>query len=204
MAANFQPLSARENNGLKLPIPPPPLMTRHSNDPYDGPSTPTRSAYGGFTSPQQTPSGSPSKGQLPPGAYDLPNAFDTAMKLVPVDPGSPTKIGRQQLQPTSPTKNLHTAGYAGETPNYDQAATPGSPTRKSNKENTPPNASRPGIKKESSFQSQAAHSRQQQYTKTLEADQRPAYVQRGLSAEDIEKLQKPNVKRLANVTQLCK
>jgi hypothetical protein len=33
---------------------------------------------------------------------------------------------------------------------------------------------------------------------------RPAYVQRGVSPDELERLQKPAVRRLANVTQLCK
>jgi len=92
--------------------------------------------------------------------------------------------------------------YAVDFSDYGQAAMPGSPTRKSNKENTPPDL-RPALKKESGFLGHAAQSRQEIY-KTREAtESRTQYIQRGLSAEDIEKLQKPSVKRLANVTQLC-
>ncbi|KAK3079862.1 hypothetical protein LTS18_003722, partial [Coniosporium uncinatum] len=49
---------------------PPPLHTRNTNEMYERPSTPTQ---GQLVSPQQTPQGSPSKHQQPPGAYDLPN-----------------------------------------------------------------------------------------------------------------------------------
>jgi len=121
-------------------------------------------------------------------------------------PGSPTRNARQQLVETSPQRNsvlVVEDKYAMDLPDYGQAAMPGSPTRKSNEENTPP-VIRPALKKESSFLGHAAQSRQDVY-KTREAtESRTQYIQRGLSAEDIEKLQKPSVKRLANVTQLCK
>ena len=86
------------------------------------------------------------------------------------------------------------------------ALSPGSPTRKSNKENTPP-----GLKSGKEVihsQNQAAASRQELYQprEQLAASHGPkrSYeTQRGLTAEELEKLAKPNVKRLANVTQLC-
>ncbi|KAK3062706.1 hypothetical protein LTS18_003528, partial [Coniosporium uncinatum] len=49
---------------------PPLLHTRNTNEMYERPSTPKQ---GQLVSPQQTPQGSPSKHQQPPGAYDLPN-----------------------------------------------------------------------------------------------------------------------------------
>jgi cell cycle protein kinase DBF2 len=67
---------------------------------YDMPGTPTRQA---FTSPQQTPQGSPSKHQAPPGAYDLPNVFENAMKLQPTF-GTPSKNGQNQQSLGSPGK----------------------------------------------------------------------------------------------------
>lgn len=202
MASSFHPLSPRENGEMRLPIPPPPLLTRSSNDYYDQPTTPT---HHGLASPQQTPQGSPSKNVVPPGAYDLPNVFDNAMKLQP-NLSTPSKIGRLQLSETSPQRNSVLVAedrYGVDYPDYAQAAMPGSPTRKSNKENTPP-GTRPALKKEASFLNHAAQSRQEVY-KTKEAtESKTQYVQRGLSAEDIEKLQKPSIKRLSNVTQLCK
>ena len=190
------PLSPKEANEFKMPMPPPPLLTRSTNEFYD---TPTHMR---FTSPPQTPQGSPSKHQQPPGAYDLPNVFDNAMKLIPANNGSPAKNTRSQLQPTSPGKN-GIASHATDVdlPDYAVAgAAPGSPTRKGNKENTPPGG-RPGVKTQSSFVTQAAQSRQEAY-KTR--DEPKVNIQRGLSPEDVEKVQKPSVKRLANVTQLCR
>ncbi|KAF1991540.1 kinase-like protein [Aulographum hederae CBS 113979] len=186
----------------KMPSAPPPLHTRSTNEIYDAPGTPTSP---GFTSPQQTPQGSPSKHQMPPGAYDLPNVFENAMKLLPTSFGTPTKPGRQQLQTSSPNRNANQAAEddRSDLPAYDNGIMPGSPTRKSNKENTPPSY-RPALKTESSFVNHAAQSRQEPYQKreTLEPA-RPTYtVQRGLSADEIDKLAKPSVKRLANVTQL--
>ncbi|TID16155.1 kinase-like protein [Venturia nashicola] len=188
--------SRNENNEFKLPIPPPALHMRPGNEYYNQPTTPSQ--YG-FTSPPQTPQGSPSKNQMPPGAHDLPNVFDNAMRLIPTAAGPPSNIGRSQ--PSSPTKSgipIAEDNYA-EFSDYSAAgATPGSPTRKSNKENTPPGA-RPSPKKEASYINQAAQSRQEAYKTRDEPKQT---IQRGLSQEDIDKLQKPSIKRLANVTQL--
>jgi cell cycle protein kinase DBF2 len=209
------PLSPLENQEFRMPAPPPPLVTRSTNDYYDHPSTPSRH---GFVSPQQTPQGSPSKHHMPPGAHDLPNVFDNAMKLMPAaNNGSPARNTRQQVQQQqqqqqqqagSPSKSgipIAEDRYAVDFPNYGAAtagAMPGSPTRKSNKENTPPGM-RPPMKKESSFVTQAAQSRQEAY-KTRDEPVLRQTIQRGLSPEDIEKCQKASVKRLANVTQLCK
>ena len=185
-----------------MPIPPPLLHTRSGSALYDRPSTPTN--YG-FTTPYTTPQGSPSKNKLPPGAKDLPNVFENAMKLAP---SSPTKAARQQLTPGSPNK----AGRQGIEESLDEKISrqeylvaPGSPLRKSNKENTPPGGR---IGKEiHNISNQAAVSRQEQYqTKDLsDASARGRYSPtRGLTAEELEKLQLPKVKRLANVTQICK
>jgi hypothetical protein len=88
-------------------------------------------------------------------------------------------------------------------------AVPGSPTRKQGKENTSPggrlgefNAAAAAV----TAQNPAALSRQEVYT--LREQPAPPTIrkyntQRGLTAEELETLQKPNVKRLANVTQLC-
>lgn len=84
-------------------------------------------------------------------------------------------------------------------------AASGSPTRKANKENTPPEP-RPGLQKEPTFVNHAAMSRQEPYrTRDFDTGTKTKYATGvGISAEDMEKLQKPSVKRLANVTQLCK
>lgn len=176
-----------DRNAFNSNIPlPPPLHTRRANDMFDRPTTPGANA---FFSPQATPTGSPSKAHAPPGAYDLPNVFDNALKLQPTG-ASPTKIGRPS--PHSPTKS----GF------QDYPEAPGTPTRRANKENTPP--SRSGMQQKDSYLTHAAASRQEPYRPSTRGGSVGKNVQRGLSPEDIEKLQKPSVKRLANVTQLCK
>ena len=184
-----------------MPMPPPLLHTRSGNELYDGPHTPTSS---GFTSPFATPQGSPSKNRLPPGANDLPNVFDNAMKLAP---SSPTKAGRGQLTPHSPNKGsrqILEESLDESVIHQDYGSTPGSPLRKSNKENTPPGGR---LGKDASYTpNQAAASRQEPYQNKESADAaaRGRYSpNRGLTAEELEKLQLPKVKRLANVTQLC-
>ncbi|KKK13890.1 serine/threonine-protein [Aspergillus rambellii] len=166
-------IDAKDRPAFRLPHPPPLLHTRTGNDVLDRPST---SGEDGFTSPIQTPQGSPSKNRMPPGALDLPNVFDKALKL----------------QPTSPTKNTHnhynhpmfSRPRSGESLN-ESVVRPASPTRKSNKENTPPNSTR--LTKNLGPNPAAAASR---------------VAMRGLTPEELEKLQSPRVKRLVNVTQL--
>ena len=194
---------ARGKPDFSLPMPPPLLHTRSGNGLYenDRPQTPSNEA---FTSPFSTPQGSPSKRQLPPGANDLPNVFESAMVL---GPASLAKAGRQQLAPHSPNKsNKQALGENIEDsilrPEYTSG--PGSPLRKSNKENTPPAVRQ--VKEVNYTASQAAISRQEAYqTKEFsDANIKSRYNQhRGLTPEELEKLQMPKVKRLANVTQLC-
>ena len=203
--ASSNPLSpVADRAELKLPMPPPLLHTRSGNAIYnEGPLTPTSN---GFTTPNQTPQGSPSKNKLPPGAHDLPNVFDNALKLLP---SSPTKFGRQQLSPHSPNKGVGRAlnddPFDTSVLHQETSATSSSPLRKSNKENTPPS----GRSGKDGYQStnQAALSRQEQYeTRAVpDAKERARYSpNRGLTADELEKLSLPKVKRLANVTQLCK
>ncbi|KAL8974251.1 MAG: hypothetical protein Q9197_001504 [Variospora fuerteventurae] len=186
----------RNRPGFSLPMPPPLLHTRSNNGLYENerPQTPTSV---GFTSPFTTPQGSPSKKQLPPGANDLPNVFENAMRLAP---SSPTKAGRQQFSPHSPNKGTRQAAEE----NADASVlSPGSPLRKSNKENTPPALRQT---KEPTFnQNQAAVSRREHYQPREASEQSTKSrfgQQRGLTAEELEKLQSPKVKRLVNVTQL--
>jgi len=183
---------------LTMPMPPPLLHTRSGNEVYEVPRTPTAV---GFTSPYATPQGSPSKNKLPPGANDLPDAFDSAMSL---GQSSPVKLGRQQLSPGSPNKGDRQAfdeslDASMNRPDYSSA--PDSPTRKQGKENTPPGirSSKPATP------NQAAVSRQEPYqARDTDSGAKARYnPQRGLTAEELEKLQLPKVKRLANVTQLC-
>jgi hypothetical protein len=208
---NLFPASQGGKHDGILPVPTPPLLTRSSqNEAFsDRPGTPTRN---NFTTPVATPQGSPSKNRAPPGALDLPVAFENAMKITPTGFGTPTKVGRSQGgTPLSPGKGNALAvddGYFGNsTANADDsilhksAVTPGSPMRKQGKENTPP-SSRQGL--ESVAQNQAAISRQELYqTREPPSHTKKYNTQRGLTAEELEILHKPNVKRLANVTQLC-
>ncbi|EEA22723.1 serine/threonine-protein kinase dbf2 [Talaromyces marneffei ATCC 18224] len=187
-------------SALQLPIPPPLLHTRASQENYDRPSTPTHS-QNEFTSPVQTPTGSPSKNRMPPGALNLPGVFEKAMKLTP---SSPTKSGFST--PSSPGKGLSVLedfnGSVIHQEAYQQV--PGSPTRRSNKENAPPNVPRLG-KELGLNANSAAVSRMEQYQQRDNMDSvRRAQNQtmRGLTPEELEKLQTPKVKRLANVTQL--
>lgn len=153
-------------------------------------------------SPQQTPTGSPSKHHQPPGAFDLPHVFENAMRLLPTM-GSPSKS--KPGTPTSPNKLKPQKADESDYSSPDLTTLgPGSPTRKSNKENTPPSA-RPGIQKEPSYLTHAAQSRQEPY-RNKDAEQSTRYLQgpQRLSPEELEKARKPAVKRLANVTQLCR
>ena len=189
------PLSPRSQaaQNMAMPMPPPLLHTRSGNEHFERPQTPTGN---GFTSPVQTPQGSPSKKQFPPGANELPNVFDTAMKLAP---NSPTK-----QQGFSPGKQGFQGGDVGMNtgdPFADQNSQyfgrPGSPTRQSNKENAPNGDARFG---KDQGHSHAALSRREQYQPT---ETKKSVQTRGLTAEELQKLQNPRVKRLANVTQLC-
>lgn len=196
VASTSTPLSPKSQQGLNMvmPMPPPLLHTRSGNELYDRPQTPTTPGGNhGFTSPVQTPQGSPSKKQLPPGATDLPNVFENAMKLAPM---SPTKS-----QPMSPTKQGLSVGSdnVSKDPfadgNNNHYARSESPTRQSNKENAPGGGMKFGKE-----QNHAALSRQEQYQPT----ESRKTITKGLTTEEMQKLQLPKLKRLANVTQLCK
>lgn len=185
-----------------LPVPPPRLHTRsdyESNNSTPGtPGTPGRD-HDAFISPSQTPQGSPSKNRMPPGAFDLPDVFSNAMTLLPTQ-GQPSKPLQSRPQGSgSPNKSAYDDPFAGDT----RAGAPGSPTRKQGKENTPPPAQRPAASKDTSFVNQAAASRREPYQPRDQSPTRQRQqVGGGLTPEEIEKLTKPNVKRLANVTQL--
>jgi hypothetical protein len=142
---------------------------------------------------------------MPPGATDLPNVFEHAMKLTP---SSPTKF-TSNAPSFSPTKGVHfptdNLVSFNESVIHKDGGAPGSPTRKSNKENTPPGGLRLG-KDLGQNVNQAAMSRQEPYQTRdhPQAARRKSHAQlRGLTAEELEKLQLPKVQRLANVTQLC-
>lgn len=187
-----------------LPVPPPLLHTRSSNDMHSAPGTPSYD-NDAFISPTQTPQGSPSKNKMPPGAFDLPNVFANVMKLNPAGQAIHGHGHGYQSKPQSPagTPNKHDYDYDPFGGPDAKAGAPGSPTRMTGQENTPP-SHRPQLQQTQSFINQAAASRQAPYSSREDlSPARPAKTVIGaLTAEDAEKLQKPSVKRLANVTQL--
>jgi len=186
---------------LRTPIPPPQLHIRPGNIQPESPMTPTHT---NFISPVATPQGSPSKRHLPPGAADLPDIFENAMRLAPTA-GNPTKATLQQFSPTSPTK-----GRAPLTEDHshdlrssvfqDKTATFGSSPSKAGKENAPPSSK---LGRDNLYANSAAASRQGVYKPREQFDSITKSIPRGITPEALEKLSKPSVKRLANVTQLC-
>lgn len=212
------PVSSDGGQSFALPVPPPLLHTRSSNDVYahsrEGLSTMDTTAGAGrhgsadaFISPVHTPHGSPSKNKMPPGAFDLPNVFSNAMKLLPTQ-GQPNHAAlqtkQQQQHPASPASFKADLDPFGAHTSPSKAAAPGSPTRKNGKENTPPaHRQHQQPPQMQTFVNQAAASRQEPYRQREDhSPTRHKTISGGLTPEDIEKLQKPNVKRLANVTQL--
>lgn len=193
------PSPLRGKPDLTMPMPPPLLHTRSGNEIYETPGTPTSA---GFTSPYATPQGSPSKKQIPPGANELADVFENAVRLTP---SSPTKSDRQ-LRPHSPNK----IGRQGLEQSLGDVARHGHPefstspdrgVRMGNQENTPPTM---WHQKDASYTpTAAAISRQEPYQSRETSEKARSNVIRGLSTEELEKLQMPKVKRLANVTQLC-
>lgn len=164
------------------------------------PSTPTKNINNGFINPAHTPQGSPSKKTAPPGAFDLPEAFESSLSLASTAVESPVRLSRPQsvVSPLSPTRT-NALPLDETTLNIDESvihkSTPqGSHLKKQGQENTPPVQL-----------AHAAISRQQLY----EPKERPLTpakkfnTSRGLTAEERELLQRPSVKRLTNVTQLC-
>ena len=173
------------------------------------PSTPTRNS---FITPVSTPQGSPSKRTVPPGANELPVALQ-GMKINPPSAfDTPVKLSRPQsvVAPLSPGKsNLQTVEES--SPTVDDSIIrkgiprTGSPLRNQGQENAHPALPRDPFTEPTYQPSHAAVSRQELYQTR---DRPPATVRRfnttrGLTAEERELLQKPGVKRLVNVTQLC-
>ena len=198
--------------GFKLPMPPPLLHTRSTDGVSERPSTPTtpRSGANAITSPYATPQGSPSKNAHPPGARELPNVFETAMRLEPPSPtkvpGSPT---RTQLGVGSPNKSKPAAA-AVSSPDAtgilppDIAKLPGSPLRgEANQENTPPGGTRLGKDYGGGSPAPAATARQEQYQPAWMSARLRSNPMQALTPEEVEKLSSGKVKRLANVTQIC-
>ena len=173
---------------------------RASGDSSPRPTTPTKT--NSFINPTSTPHGSPSKKTVPPGAHDLPSAFDNAMNLNSTGMESPVRLSRPQstVTPLSPGKinaqPLEETSFNVEDSILHKSTATTSPLKKQGQENLPPQ----------SQLNPAAVSRQQLY----EPRERPLTgakkfnTSRGLTAEELEILQKPNVRRMVNVTQLCK
>lgn len=188
-----------------MPIPPPQIHARSTNE-YPSPSTPT---YPGFISPSETPQGSPSKKQLPPGSHELPDVFENALKLNPTQGNANTGASpKTPHSPTSPSKggrtplSDHPVNDFRNSVLHDGKANKQPLNAARGNENTPPGAPRPA--QDPSFANSAAASRHDAYQRKSYQGPTTRSMHLGLSSEDLEKLQKPSVKRLANVTQLCK
>lgn len=174
------------------------------------PSTPIRNS---FIEPANTPKGSPSKRTAPPGARELPQAFESHLKLnAATTLDSPIKLGRPQsvITPLSPTKlnnaQSHDPFDADPTTNdlvedsILQRGLPSTPLKHQGQENTPPTASKIPVS-----HNLAAQSRQELYNSPRAPPPGKKFdTSRGLTDEEKAILEKPNVRRLVNVTQLCK
>ncbi len=174
------------------------------------PSTPSK--HNSFIEPTHTPQGSPSKRTIPPGAHDLPTAFADAMSLNASATEAPVKLTRPQSVVTAPLSpgKLKNQPLDETNPNVDDSVIHKEPTsriplKKQGQENTPP-VGRLGAPELQVQHSHAALSRQQLYEPREHRTVGPSKkfnTSRGLTAEERELLQKPSVKRLVNVTQLC-
>ena len=174
------------------------------------PVTPSKS--NSFVEPTATPQGSPSKRTAPPGAFDLPAAFDNAMNLKTAGVEAPLKLTRPQsviTTPQSPGK-ARSNPLDEASPNVDDSVihkgvAPSSPLKKQGQENTPPAARLAGT--DSPVQHNHAALTRQQLYEPRERPTTPAAkrfnTSRPLNAEERELLNKPHVKRMVNVTQLC-
>lgn len=173
------------------------------------PSTPIRNS---FIEPANTPKGSPSKRTAPPGARELPQAFESHLKLnAATTLDSPIKLGRPQsvITPLSPTKLSNAQSYdpfdAESTTNtlvddsILQRGSPTTPLKHQGQENTPPTASKIPIS-----HNHAAQTRQELYNSPRAPPPGKKFdTSRGLTDKERAILEKPNVRRLVNVTQLC-
>ncbi|KAI0869136.1 serine/threonine-protein kinase DBF20 [Hypoxylon argillaceum] len=174
------------------------------------PGTPTRNA---FIDPVYTPQGSPSKKTIPPGAHELPTAFENALKLNPSPLDSPVKLRPKGAgDPLSPSKSniqpaddpfFSTASSGVDDSIIHKTALPSEAAiKKQGQENTPPTRSRIPMLNHN----QAALSRQELYQSRDSRPHTPTTrkfnTARGLTPEELEILKKPSVRRLVNVTQL--
>ncbi|KAF3765005.1 hypothetical protein M406DRAFT_61978 [Cryphonectria parasitica EP155] len=172
-------------------------------------NTPVRNT---FIEPASTPVGSPSKRSFPPGAHELPQAHENHPKLGANVFDTPIRLGRPQsvVQGLSPGKGNGfqppDADVANATLLVDDSVThkrsPSPPLKHQGQENTPPAASKT-VPTLSALPSHAALSRQDIYQSSRGAPPAKKFdTARGLTAEEREILQKPNVRRMVNVTQL--
>lgn len=188
--------------------------TQEKQDASPRPGTPNRNS---FITPTITPQGSPSKKTVPPGAHDLPvafdslnlnsknNPFDAPVRFDPSTLGTHLSTGKVNNN----TINIFEDNSAsGADESIIQKPTTAASPRKQGQENTPPVSTRPPIADSPSYINHAAASRHAPYQQTgRERPSTPAKkfnTSRGLTPEERELLKKPNVKRLVNVTQLCK
>ncbi|KAI1163940.1 serine/threonine-protein kinase DBF20 [Nemania serpens] len=175
----------------------------------DTPST-TKNA---FIEPVSTPQGSPSKRTIPPGAHELPTAFENALKLNasaldspiklrPNTSGSPLAPATNNVQPTDDAF-FSAAASVDNSIIHKTGQSPDAVIKKQGQENTPPARSRIPMLNHN----QAALSRHELYqprdnNSPHTPTTRKFNTGRGLTPEELEILKKPSVRRLVNVTQL--
>lgn len=192
------------------------------------PVTPTMNNFNSFINPLNTPLGSPSKKTIPPGAHDLPGVFESAMNLhagaidapvrlthpqsvvAPLSPGkqsSSSSLVKTQVQPLGQQPREDLSPVVDESALKKGRASPGTPRRRQaqDKEQQQQQPRLGHDQERQERHSHAALSRQQAY----ETKERPIVAKRfntarGLTAEEREILQRPNVRRMVNVTQLCR
>ncbi|KAG6098218.1 hypothetical protein E4U31_004792 [Claviceps sp. LM219 group G6] len=182
---------------------------KSSGDASARPTTPTKKGNDSFINPTSTPQGSPSKKTIPPGAHDLPTAFESALTLNSAGLDAPIKLARPQSV-IAPLSHGRANAQPREEPSIEQSvihksASPTSPLKRQDQENRPP-APRLGLAELPAQHNHAARSRQQLYEPrerpTTSHGHKKFNTSRGLTAEERLLLQKPGVKRLVNVTQL--
>lgn len=177
-----------------MPLPPPPVaFSERPNTPH----------LNNFITPVSTPKGSPSKNKNPPGANELPIAFENAMKLTPTtnNNNSSRYAPSQSAAPSSPSKGnrltwdeSYFTTYDGNS-HYNMAASSNIPLMNHGKENAP-TSTRKGLEHHPN-----ELPRPDRYPREVQS--RKYNTNRGLTPEEFDILRKPNVKRLTNVTQLC-
>jgi cell cycle protein kinase DBF2 len=162
-----------------------------------------------FVNPAATPQGSPSKKTVVPGANDLQNAFESGLRLDPSVLDSPIKLGRPQsvITPLSPGKtNIQPmedgTASVDDSVVHKSGPAPGGLLKSTGQENTPP--PRLGGTESPHNHNHAALNRHELYQSSRPLTPAKKFnTSRGLTPEELEILQKPNVKRMVNVTQLC-